>query len=473
MGVAGAGMYLDDMEDLIQSIDLGRGGNACIDNENGQVLFSTFKKGPLAAVADAEDLRENENAGLAEMASKAVDGWSGTEQLSLEGALSYAACAPMKTVGWSLILFLPQEVVEAPTNRLLDNIGQITNKSYQDTTNLIRCAALLLICLLAAAVVIALVVSVFLSRRIVMPIQELTKEVSAMEGDNLDFHWDQDTGDETQMLANSFRSLTLRMKDYISHIENITAERERISTELTLATRIQADMLPNTFPAYPTRPEFDIYASMEPAREVGGDFYDFFLIDHDHLCMVMADVSGKGIPAALFMMAAKIILKNYAMIGKTPGQILTDANAAIYYNNREDMFVTVWLGILEISTGKITAANAGHEYPIFMKEGSFSLMKDKHGMILGAMEGVKYTEYEVALEPGDKIFLYTDGVPEAADNENRLFGKERMLAELNKDPDTAPEELLNHVRAAVADFVKDAEQFDDFTMLCMEYKKGD
>ena len=195
----------------------------------------------------------------------------------------------------------------------------------------------------------------------------------------------------------------------------VTAEKERIGTELALATRIQADMLPNIFPAFPDRTDFDIYATMDPAKEVGGDFYDFFLIDDDHLCMVMADVSGKGVPAALFMMASKIILRNNAMMGKSPAKILGPTNA-ICSNNQEEMFVTVWLGILEISTGKLTAANAGHEYPVMKRpDGRFELLKDKHGFVVGGMEGVKYKDYELQLEPGAKLFLYTDGVPEATD----------------------------------------------------------
>ena len=245
----------------------------------------------------------------------------------------------------------------------------------------------------------------------------------------------------------------------------------RIESELELATNIQADMLPNIFPAFPDRDDFDIYASMEPAKEVGGDFYDFFLIDDDHLCMIIADVSGKGIPAALFMMASKIILANNAMIGKTPAQILTDTNAAICSNNREEMFVTVWLGILEISTGKLTAANAGHEYPVIKHgNGYFDFFKDKHGFVIGGMDGVRYKEYELTLEPGSKLFLYTDGVPEATDSEGLMFGAERMLETLNSDVNITPEQTLKIVRSAVDDFVKDAEQFDDLTMLCLEYK---
>ena len=247
-------------------------------------------------------------------------------------------------------------------------------------------------------------------------------------------------------------------------------ERERIENELTMANKIQSSMLPHLFPPFPDRKEFDLYASMDPAKEVGGDFYDFFLVDDDHLCLVMADVSGKGVPAALFMMVSKVILQSYGNMGQSAAEILTKTNEAICSNNQAEMFVTVWLGILEISTGKLTAANAGHEYPVLRKPGGgFELVKDKHGLVIGGMEGVRYREYELQMEPGSKLFLYTDGVPEATDADNNMFGADRMVAALNTDPEAAPEQILKNVRAAVDAFVKDAEQFDDLTMLCLEY----
>ena len=473
MGVAGAGMYLDDMENLVQSVDLGDSGNACIINGSGQVLFSTYSEGALAAVADAEDLRTSGDQGLAELAAKAAEGSSGVMRLSVDGIPSYAAYAPMKTVGWSMMVFLSQEAVEAPTKQLLANVDQMTNQAFQDATSHIGNASYLLLGLLVAAVVVALLVSVALSHQIVKPIRLLTEEVGAMEGDNLDFTWDIDTGDETQMLAKSFQSLTLRMKKYISDIEAITAERERISAELSLATRIQASMLPTVFPPFPERSEIDIFAFMKPAREVGGDFYDFFLIDDDHLCLVMADVSGKGIPAALFMMASKIILQSCAMLGQSPAEILTRTNDAICANNNEEMFVTTWVGVLELSTGRLVAANAGHEYPVVRKpNGLFELLKDKHGFVIGGYGGMVYKEYELQMEPGSKLFLYTDGVPETMGDEEsgEMFGMERLLSALNMDPEAAPEQILTQVRGALEDFVRDAEQFDDLTMLCVEYR---
>ena len=261
------------------------------------------------------------------------------------------------------------------------------------------------------------------------------------------------------------------VRDQNEQYEKQRMERSRLDTELSMASSIQADMLPNIFPAYPERSEFDIYASMDPAKEVGGDFYDYFFVDDDHLGLVMADVSGKGVPAALFMMISKILVQNYAMAGRGVKETLEAVNHQICTNNREEMFVTVWLGILEISTGRLTAANAGHEYPVLRKaDGLFELVKDKHGFVIGGMDGVKYREYELQMTPGSKLFLYTDGVPEATDANKELFGTDRMLEALNAQPDASPEQTLQNVRAAVDAFVKDAEQFDDLTMLCVEYR---
>ena len=272
-------------------------------------------------------------------------------------------------------------------------------------------------------------------------------------------------------LSEDVVKLTRELDQYMGRMESITAERERITTELALATRLQAAFLPHDFPPFPDRQEFELYASMDPAREVGGDFYDYYLIDEDHLCLVMADVSGKGVPAALFMMVCKIILQSCAMLGRSAAETLAKTNEAICSNNQEEMFVTVWLGILEISTGRLTAANAGHEYPVLKRpDGSFELLKDKHGLVIGVMDSAKYREYELTLEPGAKLFLYTDGVPEATNAEERMFGMERMLRALNTEPEAAPAHILQNVSAAVTDFVKDAEQFDDLTMLCMEYR---
>jgi len=253
-------------------------------------------------------------------------------------------------------------------------------------------------------------------------------------------------------------------------------EMERIGKELDMAAGIQADMLPRVFPAFPQRGEFDLYASMEPAKEVGGDFYDFFLVDDDHLALVVADVSGKGVPAALFMMISKTVLKNTAGTGASPAEVLSEVNAQLCDNNKNNMFVTVWLGILEISTGKLTWADGGHEKPLLYHDGSWSFVKKHMGIALAMMEpelfdddDPPYVDQQLQLEPGDVLFQYTDGIPEATDAHGKLFGDERLLAAACSAPAGDPEKLLPHIRACVEAFVKGTPQFDDMTMLALRY----
>ena len=277
---------------------------------------------------------------------------------------------------------------------------------------------------------------------------------------------------ETGVLAAAFRNMALDIERYIKNLTAVTAEKERIGAELDVARHIQGSMLPCVFPAFPDREEFDIYASMTPAREVGGDFYDFFLIDGDHLALVMADVSGKGVPAALFMMITKTLIKNSALTGLSPKETLEQVNAQLCENNKAEMFVTVWLGILTISTGEIRCANAGHEYPVIKRAGGdYALLKDKHGFVLAGMENARYQEYALALEPGDKLVLYTDGVAEAANAGFTLFGTERMLASLNRHKEASCQAALQALKQDVDAFVGEAPQFDDITVLALEMRQ--
>ena len=286
-----------------------------------------------------------------------------------------------------------------------------------------------------------------------------------------DFKVDLHTGDELEDLSDSFRYMVSELNEYIRDLSRVTAEKERIGAELDVARHIQASMLPCIFPAFPERHEFDIYASMTPAKEVGGDFYDFFLVDDDHLAIVMADVSGKGVPAALFMMISKTLLKSAAQSGLSPKAVLEKVNNQLCENNDAEMFVTVWLGILEISTGKMKCANAGHEYPAIMRRGGgFQLFKDKHGLVLAGMEGARYREYELELNEGDRLFVYTDGVPEATNADTVLYGTDRMLHALNEAKDRSCCELLASLHRDVDAFVGTADQFDDITMLCIELR---
>lgn len=337
----------------------------------------------------------------------------------------------------------------------------------------------LTIALIAVSALVAFLQTKKIKRDLVEPINRISEaSVEYVKGHQagdtnsdyfgcLDIH----TGDELEELKNTMSCMEKDISEFEINLTRITAEKERIGTELSLATKIQASMLPSIFPAFPDRSEFDIYANTDPAREVGGDFFDFFLVDNDHLCIVTADVSGKGVPAALFMMVSKTIIHGQAMLGISPAEILKNTNETLVAQNKTVMFVTVWLGILQISTGKLTCANAGHEYPAIRRyPGRYELLKDKHGFVIGGLDGVDYNEYEFELAPGDRVFLYTDGVPEASDAQKNMFGTDRMLESLNSRPDVTLTELIAGVRNDLNSFVGDEEQFDDITMVCLEYK---
>ena len=253
---------------------------------------------------------------------------------------------------------------------------------------------------------------------------------------------------------------------------NVAQGREKAveDRDLMLASAIQENILPKSFPFLPDRKEFDLYASMTPAKEVGGDFYDFFMVDDDHIALVMADVSGKGIPAALFMMAARTMIKNRAMTETSPAKILYDVNNQLCEGNKLELFVTVWLAIIELSTGKGVAANAGHEHPAIKRnDDEYHLEIYRHSPAVATIEGINFKEHEFVLNPGESLFVYTDGVPEATNSEKELFGNDRMLEALNKNPDAMPKETLDNVMAGIGEFVQDSKQFDDITMLCIKY----
>ena len=317
----------------------------------------------------------------------------------------------------------------------------------------------------------------YVEKNITEPVELLVKQVDEFAGRDhyADIqkkqNWKKDriqirTGDEIEGLSESFGRMMDDITSYVSNLATVTAEKERIGAELNVATQIQANMLPRIFPPFPERKEFDIYATMTPAKEVGGDFYDFFLIDDDHLALVMADVSGKGVPAALFMVIAKTLIKNRTQMGGSPAEVLSDVNEQLCEGNEAELFVTVWLAIIEISTGKGIVANAGHEHPALKRQdGRFELVKYRHSPAVAVMEGIRFREHEFELRPGDCLYVYTDGVTEATNEDNELFGEERLIAALNRETGITQEKLLGNVKEEIDLFVADAPQFDDITMM--------
>ena len=384
---------------------------------------------------------------------------SGETDVYLAANDTYYAYAPVKSNGWTLCIATSRDSVLKP---------------LEGTDRDIKNAQIAFLGILLGIIVAAVAVVHLFAKQITHPLSELQKDAEIISGGNLDWQAKVLRNDEVGDLAKSFNQMTKSLRTYVDDLTRVTAQTERIGAELDVAKRIQNDMLPNVFPPFPDRCDFSLYAAMIPAREVGGDFYDFFMLDEDHLALVIADVSGKGIPAALFMMVSMILMHDHAALQRSPAETLRRVNDIICSRNDECMFVTAWLGILQLSTGKLTAANAGHEYPILRDPGEpFRPIKNRHGLAVGAMEGARYTDYTLQLKPGSTVFLYTDGVAEAENSLHEQFGVPRILETLNTSGSDDPEVLLKAVRAAADAFVGDTPQFDDFTMLGVTWHGSD
>ncbi len=471
VGVVGLDILLPGMSDFVDAS--GDGGYAYVVDDRGHAILGP-EEGPFQVNSTQQiDLRSSANAELSQFVQLALQGPTGLVSVSSGGVEYYMAGSPMPSVGWAVISVVEKELTQQPERTMLQEYDKINDAASASFNGGMAKTRWIILGMLGLVMILSLAAAMIATKRMTRPIEEMTRSI--LHGSKSDRIFEMKdcyrTNDEIEVLATAFEDLSKKTKRYIEENTRITRETARVNTELHMANQIQESMLPSIFPPFPDRKEFDLFASMDPAKEVGGDFYDFFLIDDDHLCLVIADVSGKGIPAALFMMISKVSVQSCAMLGKSAAEILTKTNEALCTNNQVEMFVTVWLGILEISTGKLTCANAGHEYPVLKKPGGgFEVIKDKHGFVIGGMQGMKYKEYTLQLEPGSKLFVYTDGVTEATDADGNLFGMQRMLEALNEDPDACPEKILDNVHGAVDDFVGPSEQFDDLTMLCLEYR---
>ncbi len=471
--VVGADLFLDNMAEAVAASGE-TGTYTFIVNQYGHVVFSAMTEGTLRVrePSEAEDLRASEDEGLASFISSALKGVTGVTIVNVDGADYCMVGAPIESVGWTVISAVSQEAAMQPTVMMEAQYDSIQEEALVSFNEGLGHAKNTIFVLLAVILVLGVTGALVLSKRIVKPLGVMTEKVQSLGGKNLQFFMEDAyrTGDEIEVLAESFATLSARTLQYVDQVQRVTAEKERIGAELNMATAIQASQLPRLFPAFPNRPEFDVYASMTPAKEVGGDFYDFFLVDDDHIGLVMADVSGKGVPAALFMMISRVLIKSHLQNGETPGEALESVNDQLCESNDAEFFVTVWLAVLQISTGKGIAVNAGHEHPTLRRaNGRYELVTYRHSPAVATMEGIPYKEHTFEMNPGDSLFVYTDGVAEATNAQDELFGTERMLEALNRDPAADPETVLKNVKEGIDAFVAGAEQFDDITMLCLKY----
>ncbi|MCR5001331.1 MAG: SpoIIE family protein phosphatase [Lachnospiraceae bacterium] len=441
-GVIAMDILLSDMYEQAVSMPLEQGAEAfLIDNEGGLI----------SQEATQDKLSDMDGMDPA-LAEKIIKGTSGVE---LSGAGVYYAYSIVESTSWKYCISIPQETVLAAVIEM--------SRDIQGTVVLFVSVFVLIV------LFVILIVHRF-ANNITSPIIALGEDAKEISGGDLEHRAKVEGNDEISDLAVSFNEMAVSLRKYIDDLTSVTAEKERIGAELNVATQIQADMLPRIFPPFPDRNEFDLYATMTPAKEVGGDFYDFFLIDDNHLGLVMADVSGKGVPAALFMVIAKTLIKNRAQMGGSPSEVLAYANEQLCDGNEAELFVTVWIAILEISTGKGLAANAGHEHPIVKRAGGdYELICYRHSPAVATMEGLRFKEHEFELYPGDCLYVYTDGVTEATNSYNELYGTDRLTEVLNKNRELDMNGLLHAVKADIDGFVGTAPQFDDITMLGLSY----
>ena len=473
VAVAAADMFLDQMATAVS----GSGDvvhYTCIINNQGHVVFSPQNQGTLRArnAEDAEDLRFSEQEDLAAFVRDALNGTTGVRELDMDGDRVYLAGAPVETLGWAVVSLVDKAATERPAVMMQEQFDSALDEATTIYNRELAHSKQTIIVLILVILVLGSVAALTVSKRIVKPLEYMTKKVRSLGGKNLQFMMEDEyrTGDEIEILADSFASLSAKTLQYVDQVKQVTAEKERIGAELTMANAIQRSQLPRLFPPFPNRHEFNLFATMKPAKEVGGDFYDFFMVDNDHVALVMADVSGKGVPAALFMMVTRMLIKSRLQSGESPSEALTNVNRQLCESNELGFFVTAWLAVLEISTGKGIAVNAGHEHPALRRSGGkYELVLYRHSLALAALDGVQFRQHEFQLFTGDSVFVYTDGVTEATSSEKELFGTDRMLEALNKAPDAEPDEILATVMGDIQRFMDGEDQFDDITMLCLKY----
>jgi sigma-B regulation protein RsbU (phosphoserine phosphatase) len=467
------------MNEQILSTQIGESGYAFLIDDKGNIITH-----PGMTPGDTrwderyltKNLLQSSSEGLRNIVKDMIAGNTGIHRFQGDPTIAggndkYIAYAPIASTNWSLGVAMPVQEIIAPTKATKEKIILATKDTGRHIDVGIKN---LLNILVVVFVIIIFVVSGsahMLSKKITKPILALNKGANIVGGGNLDYKLDLKTGDEIEDLANAFNKMTSDLKIYINNLKETTAAKERIESELKIAHEIQTSMLPRIFPPFPDRKEFDIFATMDPAKEVGGDFYDFFFIDKNKLCLLIGDVSGKGVPAALFMAITKTLLKTEALNGLSSDEIITRVNNTLFPDNETCMFVTVLCAILDIETGMIQFSNAGHNPPlIYAGNGGFEFINLPKGFVVGAMQDSKFESRKLTLKPKDAIFFYTDGVTEAMNRQDKLFSEQRLQSCLSRLKDKDITGIVHGVRHQIQAFAEDAAQSDDITMLALRYK---
>ncbi|WP_296922956.1 SpoIIE family protein phosphatase [uncultured Megamonas sp.] len=476
-GVVGMGTFLDNINEIILNTKIGDNGFGFVINKQGQIIASPHTTGDLiTGINNIKDLRQSTNTSLADAVQKIINEKAGLTEANIDGKDYYLAYAPMKNTDWYFVTAMEVDTVIAPAKETHENIINIATEYMDNLSEKTKMTVIGMIISISILLFFITYIGWSLADYLTKPIRQLSKGVQQIAMGNFNGKLNIHTGDEIESLAISFNAMTTELQTYIKNLEQITAEKERIATELNVATNIQKNMLPCIFPPYPDRKDFDIYAVMYPAKEVGGDFYDFYLLDENHLVITIADVSDKGIPAAMFMVITKTILKNFAMSMTSPDDfsaVVQCANRQLCENNEEMMFVTVFMGMLDLKTGKFIYVNAGHTLPMIRHkhkdDSTFEYLPVEKNCVLGINEEAQFKQQEVYLKQGDELFLYTDGVTEAINKEKKLYSIERLYSNLNKiNQKSSCQDILRDVKLSIDEFAQGMYQSDDITMLAIK-----
>ncbi len=472
-GVVGISYTVEDIYQVLVADAMSHKGSSFVLDQAGRVIFSSEKEGILAAKDQGQDIRQADESGMVEAARRMTAGEMDVMSVKIGGKAYYLAFAPLKTTGWSLGILVDTAEIMAPVEQVEGEVVTQLDFFEETVQEIMRSILWQSILLLLPIILLLMYASNLLAGRFTRPVRRLAEGAREIAAGNFDKKVEITTGDELEYLADSFNFMTDELKKYTENLAKVAAEKERSRTELEVAARIQMDMLPTNFADYAGRTDFELYALMEPAKDVGGDFYDFYLLQGRYLVVTVADVSGKGVPAALFMAKSQSVLKNCVLQSADPENmagVLEAANEELCRNNEAAMFVTAFIGVLDLQTGRFTYADGGHCPPLLGRGGAYGFLPLKKSCVLGLME-MPYEQQCIDLKPQDTLFIYTDGVSEAMNEDYALFTEARIKDGLNGlVAGQSVADLLRQMLAVVRQYAGNAEQSDDITMLGLRYK---
>lgn len=468
LGVCAVDMYIDDISDLVLKYKIGKSGyNFIIDKDGNIVMHPEY-----ASIFQDERSLKSFNLSESGLVNEILNKKSDVISAKIDNKNYYIYFSPMEINNWTWVSTLPEEELMEPIYKIENLIDSSLEKSEKSLEKDFNFVIIVFLIIFLISFVIIYFVCTKLSKNLSLPITRLCEATKSIGRGNFDLSVDKNSNDEIGKLAKSFNSMARNLKRYMKNLKKTTAEKEKVHSELMIANKIQKSMLPCIFPAFPERKDFDIYAMMDPAREVGGDFYDFFFIDDNKLALVIADVSDKGVSAALFMVVAKILIKNQLQNGDSPAEVLKIVNNRLCENNEVGMFVTCFLGIFDIKTGEFTYANAGHNPPFLYRksEENCIVITSPHGLVLGGTPNINYSQSKTCLYPDDFLFLYTDGVTEATNKKGRLFSQQKLEEIVNScgKKNVSIQDLIFDIKSEINKFIGKAAVSDDITMLAFK-----